>query len=149
MGKIIVDDREPEYIKKIASQHNEQELNKKLAEWAGFKYQKPKLIRRALTSKGVAPVYKLEGWIKPDGKRSTTPFNPPNFTQSLDACFKWLVPKLGVWSLSTWEYRIPHAHITDKETGKTANVGNKSPALALCLAIEKLIDTEQSVTASL
>jgi len=50
------------------------ELNEKLAKWVGF---------TKITAEG--------GWNWPDGKRM---IHPPDFCNSLDACFKWLVPKL-------------------------------------------------------
>ena len=56
------------------------------------------------------------------------------FTQSLDACFKWLVPKVvdeGYLFLSA---------LFDDWLDELEE--EKEPALALCLAIEKLIDGE-------
>ena len=87
----------------------EQELNKKLAEWAG-----------------------LHPRERSDG-HTIERIDQPNFTQSLDACFKWLVPeahnKLGDIKF----YNLMAHWIRDTIYGK-------EPALILCLAIEKLID---------
>jgi len=59
-------------------------LNKKLAEWAGFKLEDTQFYE---SSWGTT---KVETWRSPNGSSC----NPPlNFTESLDACFKWLVPK--------------------------------------------------------
>ena len=106
-------------------------LNKKLAEWAGFK-------------RGIADSWHL---TEPHYSLSS---EPPDFTQSLNACFKWLVPKLGLYEIIfsakasvngyvcqlIWHSKDPnrvgmHDHIT--ECGETY-------ALALCRAIERLID---------
>lgn len=104
---------------------DEKALNEKLAKWAGFKYQyKP-------ISYGGPPA-KRNGWY------NDTEFleELPGFTRSLDACFKWLVPKLDKAVALYW-FHGPE--------GWTAKIGaiiqarDDSPALALCLAIEKLI----------
>jgi len=88
----------------------EQELNKKLAEWAGFKYDD------------------WLGWIYPDGENFD---ELPDFPNDLNACFKWLVPNIKdditrMEVLISWAYEIYTLE--------------NPPALALCLAIEKLID---------
>jgi len=114
----------------------EQELNKKLAEWVGkddeeFLWYVDNVLRR----------------------------EELNFTQSLDACFKWLVPKLDkkVEGTNRWITGLDitfsyGAHQGGIICGVQAEVLVKSvhnticdsisetPALALCLAIEKLID---------
>ena len=95
------------------------ELNRKLAEWAGWRqsinYNDPELNDEY----------------------------PPDFTQSLDACFKWLVSELLVdqrFTMTIWngkklwyaQLSRPHKFFIIKEA--------ETLALALCLAIEKLID---------
>jgi len=66
------------------------------------------------------------------------------FTDSLDACFKWLVPKLGHVGLSTqgcyFDVTI-WAKDTDSEYDGIMT-REATPTLALCKAIEKLIDME-------
>jgi len=93
---------------------NEQELDKKLAEWAGIVGWRPQLSHM-------------------------------NFTQSLDACFKWLVPK------ALREIAIIHDVRTQKafeillrfwSDKRTIIDEPDADALALCLTIEKLIDSE-------
>ena len=93
-----------------------QELNKKLAKWA-----------------------KLEDGLGLD--------RVPNFTESLDACFKWLVPRLfenGLFISLIADKRFCRVTILsgifDRKDKVEAVGENKDPALALCLAIEKLID---------
>ena len=54
-------------------------MNEKLAEWAGFR----------LVSNVPVPYYQ-----NPNRQAVTRSGDMPNFTQSLDACFEWLVPKL-------------------------------------------------------
>ena len=105
----------------------EEELNKKLAEWAGFQEKWGEII---------AP----NGAIWWENEL-------PNFTQSLDACFKWLVPRLWICNITLeegifWDVHvsIPDYHGRNKHGSGQAL--SENPALALCLAIEKLIDKE-------
>lgn len=102
---------------------DKEKLNRKLAGWRGF-----------AVGGGTTHYY-----VDPEGK----PCDLPNFVGSLDACFKWLVPKLpppdilfyrkfGKWEASLEFYQDPWESIESAET----------PAHALCLAIEKLIDSE-------
>lgn len=103
---------------------DEEKLDKKLAEWAGFKRSWSNISRDFAWSDS------------PDGHWLVDA--PPNFTQSLDACFRWLVPKLGACSILSYgngrygaAIHYPHFE-GDAET----------PALAFSLAIEQLIDEE-------
>ena len=114
---------------------NEQELNKKLAEWAGFK-----LELNPSPYMGGDP-YKF--WVDPrgwDGYGTEKCPRLSNFTQSLDACFKWLVPKLTWYQINNRGRDNHHAFVClkRKEVGSNA----ETSALALCKAIEKLIDGE-------
>lgn len=114
-----------------------EELNKKLAEWAGLDLK----------------------WGRLEGKdygKMVLVFNDANgyrqetqaFTQSLDACFKWLVPKvvggdsytidMRTEKYQTWAHLIAHYYMD-----KSYDVQDKDPALALCKAIEKLIEGEK------
>ncbi len=112
----------------------EQELNKKLAEWAGL---------------SVATVPDYTGFYLFGYKGICY---TANFTQSLDACFKWLVPKLeNHW----YQYCITLNNVRDgwacqlfrsEESPfvpKRIDEIAETPALALCKAIEKLIDGEK------
>ena len=106
-----------------------EELNKKLAEWAGFEG-----IIYLNTSGGEAGRH----WSAPDKQRGGPTL--PDFTSSLDACFKWLVPKAirefgelkTRWMLKDWINSIS----TDIEYSLPI-------ASSLCVAIEKLIDAEE------
>ena len=114
-----------------------EELKKKLAEWAGFE----------LLYGGVRNQYTgLQSWLRPDGKKVTRIV----FTYCLDACFKWLVPKATAGDdytiqTATSKYHTT-VHISPHYEGmpsfKYHGEGGQKPALALCLAIEKLIDSE-------
>ena len=104
---------------------NEQELrelNKKLAEWVGFREQE-------LADLHGRPEGNL-GWYYPNGAWARF---IPDFTQSLDACFKWLVPRLSHYRLDKTSPNEHHAYVDRKKSAWA-----ESPTLALCLAIEKL-----------
>jgi hypothetical protein len=110
---------------------NEQELNKKLAIWAGFRQPSPPFT-----------YWKCPPNISPTVGRD----NPPKFTQSLDACFKWLVPtplkdNPDVQAILTITFDYDSCSIIDI-IGKEFRGESEFPALALCLAIEKLIYTD-------
>lgn len=95
---------------------DEQELNKKLAEWAG-----------------------LEDALGLD--------RVPNFTHSLDACFKWLVPRAsedGYEVAISTEGKDCYGELFGQGQGDHLQADVETPALALCLAIEKLIESEIS-----
>jgi len=101
-----------------------QELNEKLAEWAGFH-----------------SVHYRDG--ETHGYDTKEALYWLQFTQSLDACFKWLVPKIqdDDYSQEVTIYQYPNGwgcYIGDMRKYQVA----ETPALALCLAIEKLIDSE-------
>jgi len=98
-----------------------EDLNKKLAEWAGLN------TTHKFDPIGVGnlKICRHCGSISPPIIKYC---NVPNFTQSLDACFKWLVPKLS----QAQYYEVLRSIFVKTET----------TALNLCLAIEKLIDGE-------
>lgn len=128
------------------------ELNRKLLQFAGF-------------SKGERIISGDwdESWpesyiIAPDGIEVV---QHPNFTSSLDACFKWLVPKLREWGLLdlslTFSYikLAPPMGIDDEDLLgyqcrlhleklllDPIHTEAETPALALCKAIEQLIDEQ-------
>jgi len=101
------------------------EDNKELAEWAGLKF----------TDASVPTIVK-----HPDGYYSVC----PNFTESLDACFKWLVPKIikdGNYSIIiTQDIAGCTAYVRPLQSGRQYDAtDNRSPALALCRAVLKVI----------
>ena len=106
-----------------------EELNRKLAEWAGFHKRDPKIS---------------VDWWRPDGDYEGSKL--PNFTQSLDACREWLVPKLRHYELRDSQDKhqayvnicvtfLEHGEFPPYESSRA-----ETPALAFCLAIEKLIN---------
>lgn len=116
---------------------DEQELNrnKKLAELAGIRYEPDQDVFKVIFPDGswynIGHDWKLDE-IEPD------------FLNDLNACFKWLVPKLREKrALDRIEYVFGHKHygcfLRTKYWIITQGEG-ETPALALCLAIEKLID---------
>lgn len=105
-------------------------MNKKLAEWAGFK--KCRITKYEFQD--------TDGWEYPDLLQIP---DLPNFAQSLDACFKWLVPKIDFGQMSfflmedgSWMCALDYVGKDDDEF----EGHGETPALAICKAIEKLID---------
>ena len=121
-----------------------EELNKKLAEWAGF--TKADIRKRYYFKVGGERVPK---WYPPDSEYS---IHLPAFTDSLDACFKWLVPKLKPEAIklvpvndgiTTYAEKWGCVIIPEGWGFHTSVIADSpNPALALCKAIEKLIDEE-------
>ena len=117
---------------------DEQELNKKLGEGVGFRYQ--------ATIELEHNICRQEGWIYPDGSMGNTPetlFNLPNFIQSLDACFKHLVPLAIDIIMAKQECSSDFAYATlFKKWLQELELIIPEAALALCLAIEKVISND-------
>jgi len=106
----------------------EKELNEKLAKWAGFKPPHPNCGN---------PRHMMEPETEPYAGCVLI----PNFTNSLDAIFKWLVPKTQGCSL--YYYKSDNkwrAGVGYNREGGGEEYYDEDPALALCRAIEKLID---------
>ena len=116
-------------------------LNEKLAKWVGF--------RQDWT--GIKPA-EIEVWLAPGVSKPESPteyffsgnnYSLPDFTNSLDACFKWLVPLaidgLADSDLSTSTeayYKLFDMWLKEAQDGFVN-------ALALCFAIEKIIEGEK------
>ena len=138
--------------------NNEEELNEKLAKWAGF-YQRLAHIYMGEKLKEPMPQ-----WDSPDGHKNIV---LPDFIKSLDNCYKWLVPKLEQRKLTIQNYSFKQKsgrfyaeyNIYEESTtayGTPVLCGNRLAidyqegndlgeisALALCKAIEKLIDSDE------
>jgi len=136
---------------------NEQELNKKLAERVGLcwhdwvwealerfwdedaRYNTWKAKCRKC---GVSVIA-----VTDYGKRTEQGFghDKPNFTQSLDACFEWLVPE-AVKMIINSNKRLTKWGALKRlfELWIEECVEEEQIILALCLAIEKLVDGEQN-----
>lgn len=127
----------------------EKELNERLAKWAGFEilgiipaHTPPESLWGEIDMSGL--------WVYPDKttKREIV------FPQSLDSCFKWLVPKLQLEGKVVDIYAHEHKGFTVAILDIINSIPTFSPkhvaertddnaALALCRAIEQLIDQEQ------
>lgn len=99
------------------------ELNKKIAEWLGFKWDDDWSAKHP---------YK--------DNRGVVLHNSIDFTTSLDACFEYIVPEVN-------EVLDRHFCLFQSIDGWTCDIGlgditveDRNPALALCRAVEKLID---------
>ncbi len=64
-----------------------------------------------------------------------------NFPDSLDDCFKWLVPKLQDFTMGR-HFLLNEFYFQAVDKATYTESRCETPALALCLAIEKLIDSE-------
>ncbi len=121
----------------------EKELNKKLAKWVGFQFIRVDLVpfHKKPEDYRTNYWYSSNHWVYPD--ETKTKGNCPNFTQSLEACFKWLVPKLQEVQ------GIPYSVDFNFGEGRVVCILHDvsaradTPALALCLVISKLIDGGQ------
>ena len=112
----------------------ETKLNEKLALWAGFKYERHE-----------GPVLHGDMWKWPAGIILPS---APNFIDSFDMCFQWLMPKLSYVLLEVnpnsekgpesyyWASVSDSANFQEYQ----AEANKEHVALALCLAIEKVID---------
>ena len=120
---------------------NKQELNKKLIEFAGFR----------LIDKTSVPYY-----VAPNGSTITRSSNMPHFTQSPDAFFKYLKPEINKRGFNILIYQVKKGWCVNflwlEDTGmkRRQRVTNdkyesvdKELAIALCMATEKLIDSEK------
>ena len=109
-------------------------LNKKLAEWAGFKEDKQWNDTRH--------------WVTTSGQHLAL----PDFASSLNALFKWIVPKIifmDGFCLLSYQYigfareikLLRHSwsiHFDDEKDNSYASA--ETSALALCQAVQQLID---------
>ncbi len=111
-----------------------EELNKKLAEWAF-----PNADNIDVVTGGRITI------THDDIKYPDYPWSIEYFTKSSDACFKWFVPRLWICNITLeegifWNVKvsIPDYHGINKHGNGQAL--DEKLALALCLAIERLID---------
>ena len=125
----------------MPSMVDEAKLNNKLAEWAGF---------RPLPQKGWEGEY-----APPEGVKVVWTVFKPRFTQSLDQCFKWLVPKLEPLGYELeisndaqmlgWRVCLRNQHSESSIASPYQDFSEPNgAALALCLVIEKIIDWESA-----
>ena len=110
--------------------NTEANLNCKLAEWAGVEKQK---------------IFAPDPMDYPEHRLKLIREFYPDFTQSLDVCFKWLVPKLvsGDLYIELCITADDTAVAIKRATSTVSFVCQPNPALAFCLAISQLIDREE------
>ena len=109
-----------------------EELNKKLALWAGFVWHNYGVYDYEYKETRIEDPY----WENPQGRKRT---RLPDFPNDLNACFKWLVPKLGGYVIFTGKGGV-HAIVVLDHWNNEAIA--ETPSLALCKAIEQVIDME-------
>ncbi len=103
-----------------------EELNRKLALWAGWTIG---------NNTGITHYY-----INPDGDAEDI----PNFVESLDACFKWLVPMvIDKIMAKEGDSSVAYAILFKRWLYELALI-IPDATLALCLAIGKLIGKEDN-----
>ncbi len=131
--------------RQLSERNDKDALKQKVALWAGFT---PGIVidkRKGLHFEGNA---KVPDWKQPDGQTSWCGSSKgwlPDFPHDLNACFKWLVPKLVQVQLvvtpglrnAASVYVDPHANNQSMFEAEAAHL-----ALALCRAIEQMIDAE-------
>lgn len=121
-----------------------QELRTKLAEWAGFKKEDCEYYPGDKGS--------IETFITDPNGLGSFEDEYPDFPDSLDECFRWLVPKLGSIEI-TLRYSSSHdknrrvQNCTVHLFGTYHNMTDieataETLTLAFCEAVEKLIDKE-------
>ena len=83
---------------------------------------------------------KLNKWAGTEGE---------NYANDISACFKWLVPKVDQLTIIVWGNIQMYAMVYRDEhdrLGYESEDKNKTPALALCRAVEQMIDSEEKVS---
>lgn len=116
-----------------------EELNKKIAEWVD-----PVTFGDGITEEQAE---RNQDMLAPSGKVIL-----PDFTTFLDACVEYVVPKLREqgYGVVLFDFYDPSNkrvfwffNITKDGVVEMSNIsGDDTPALALCRAVEKLIDEE-------
>ncbi len=103
------------------------DINKKIAEWVGFEFDGGRWYEPNVKHSIVNQYYENYRFL-------------PDFTTSLDALFKWVVPEIQ----KTNEIEIVMPPGDEGRAivriGHQESVDENTLALALCYAVEKLID---------
>jgi len=110
-----------------------EELNRKIAEWVGFEFKSIHDIPSNNCSYTVCDIF-----VNPNDAQEFV----SDFTTSLDACFKYVVPKLKEPYITFYK---DGCSIWSMDKGGRCVVAyseENNPALAFCKAVEKLIDKE-------
>jgi len=124
-----------------------QELKEKLAKWVGWHEEKYEITRGAFALVLLAPNEELS-----EGHIGYIPEHTPNLPDSFDACSEWFMPKLrsdeNYVDINLRDFHPemgdPYLFTIRMAFGypviRAWQGGAETPALAFCLAVEKLID---------
>lgn len=112
--------------KLILSENRRRDLNRMIAEWAGFE--------RCMVKSNVSN-FALESWIR-RGDKDKRHFYL-DFPNSLSNCYEWLVPKMKSFSLASEQGN--HVAKIVLENGSKSELTSDSAPLSLCIALENLI----------
>ena len=127
---------------------NEQELNKKNKKLAEFAEFNTKHDFQPVGCDNMKECVRC-GCIYPPVSKAFKDCSTPNFIQSLENCFKYLVPKIMEdgygYILSDSCGKKPHIFTlycgyNEGEEKSIFSASAETPALALCLAISKLLE---------
>ena len=117
-------------------------LNERLAKWAGFTKADTIARNGYHWEKGI----RVPDWMCPDGTTSYRGASrlykgdPPDFPNDLNACFKWIVPRLQYWKLEPALFSSEDTFACAQVNGHNACALGTPTSRALCLAVEKVID---------
>ncbi len=112
---------------------DKREINKRLAEFAGFTLE-IKEYEASFVDGVKGEVFTVDLWADTEGE----PYGQLDFTESLDACFKWLEPKLK--QVKVGKHKGSELFFAEAVKDFSIRDGEaETPALALCQAIIKLI----------
>ena len=123
----------------------EQELNKKLAEWAGFTWHEQRELVDGPLMHGQWYEdghwdYHGECWYE-GGSGEKTHFwqdRLPDFPHDLNACFRWIIPLVSGWDMGSTHDGRTAATVWDHKKAKIRRGFDKEAAMALCKAFEEL-----------
>jgi hypothetical protein len=111
----------------ILSENRKKDLNKLLAEWAGFEL---------VVSSYPGSKFTIEYWcLKDQREKGSFVFDFPN---SLNNCYEWLVPKMKSCSITSLKEENHTVKIV-LEDGTKNELSSDSAPMSLCLALEQLI----------
>ena len=113
-----------------------QELKRKLLEWAGFVWHNYEVYESEHKDTRIEDPY----WENPKGRRVIV---PPDFPSSLDACFRWLIE--DDWYVLFWKEATGYGASIDQDPNQTGDEYRgfgETRAIALCNAIKEKIDNE-------
>lgn len=111
----------------ILSKNRIKEMNRLLAEWAGFE---------SFASKSPISNFIIEYWCL-KGHKEKGSF-VLDFVNSLSNCYEWLVPKMKSCSLVSSQGDNHTVKIV-LEDGSNAEFSSNSAPMSLCVALERLI----------